>query len=112
MGRSEARRLLLRAPAAFQESSRDGESLASVGGELVELDAAVNRLRDRLPNTAAALLDARRRCGVVAELDWGGPILRQSLERIGCIAQIVRLITAGCVFPGCDSPRAGRTSIM
>jgi hypothetical protein len=33
--------------------------------------------------------------GVVADLDWGGPILRQSLERIGCTAQIVRLVTAG-----------------
>jgi hypothetical protein len=69
---------------------------------------------------------------VVGELDWGGPILRQSLERIGCTAQLVRLVTAGgsrvldlgtaqrlatpaqrialaardkgCAFPGCDRP--------
>lgn len=65
-----------------------------------------------------------------AELDWGGPILRQTLERIGCGAQIVRLVAdgpskvlnlgrtrrlaspaqrvaiaardRGCRFPGCD----------
>jgi hypothetical protein len=70
--------------------------------------------------------------GVVADLDWGGPILRESLERIGCTAQLVRLVTAGgsrvldvgtaqrlatpaqrialaardkgCAFPGCDRP--------
>jgi hypothetical protein len=69
---------------------------------------------------------------VVADLDWGGPILRQSLERIGCTAQLIRLVTAGgsrtldvgtaqrlatpaqrialaardegCAFPGCDRP--------
>ncbi len=66
------------------------------------------------------------------ELDWGGPILRETLERIGCSAQLVRLVTdgpsqildlgrarrlaspaqklalaardRGCVFPGCDRP--------
>jgi hypothetical protein len=38
---------------------------------------------------------APRPGGAVAELDWGGPILRQCLERIGCTAQIVRLVTAG-----------------
>ena len=67
-----------------------------------------------------------------AEVDWGGPILRETLERIGCSAQIIRLVTDGpsqaldlgrarrlaspaqklalaardngCVFPGCDRP--------
>jgi hypothetical protein len=57
MGRSEARRVLLRALAMFQESSLDGESLASVGEELVELDAAVNRLRHEQA-MAAARFDA------------------------------------------------------
>jgi hypothetical protein len=67
-----------------------------------------------------------------AELDWGGAILRATLERIGCTAHIVRLVTdgpsrvlnlgrarrlaspaqklalaardKGCIFPGCDRP--------
>jgi hypothetical protein len=68
----------------------------------------------------------------MAELDWGGPILAQTLSRIGCSAQLVRIVTDGisrvldlgssrrlaspaqnlaraardngCVFPGCDRP--------
>ena len=67
-----------------------------------------------------------------AEVDWGGPILRRTLERIGCTAQIIRIVTdgpsqvlglgrgrrlaspaqklalaardKGCIFPGCDRP--------
>jgi hypothetical protein len=68
----------------------------------------------------------------MAELDWGGPILAQTLSRIGCSAQLVRIVTDGrsrvldlgssrrlaspaqnlaraardngCVFPGCERP--------
>jgi hypothetical protein len=68
----------------------------------------------------------------MAELDWGGPILAQTLSRIGCSAQVVRIVTDGksrvldlgsarrlaspaqnlarasrddgCVFPGCGRP--------
>jgi hypothetical protein len=68
----------------------------------------------------------------MAELDWGGPILAPTLTRIGCSAQLVRLVTDGrsrvldlgssrrlaspaqnlarasrdngCVFPGCARP--------
>jgi hypothetical protein len=67
-----------------------------------------------------------------AELEWGGPILDDTLRRIGCGAQLVRLVTAGasrvldlgrarrlaspaqnlarlardrgCLFAGCDRP--------
>ncbi|MCW2602099.1 MAG: hypothetical protein JWN61_234, partial [Pseudonocardiales bacterium] len=67
-----------------------------------------------------------------AEVDWGGPILRRTLERIGCTARIIRIVTdgpskilnfgrgrrlaspaqklalaardKGCIFPGCDRP--------
>lgn len=68
----------------------------------------------------------------LAELDWGGPILDETLRRIGCGAQLVRIVTAGpdrvlnlgrsrrlaspaqnlarmardggCLFTGCDKP--------
>ncbi|MCU1688163.1 MAG: putative endonuclease [Jatrophihabitantaceae bacterium] len=67
-----------------------------------------------------------------AELDWGGPILDETLRRIGCSAQLIRLVTSGpnrvlnlgrarrlaspaqnlarmardggCLFTGCDLP--------
>ena len=67
-----------------------------------------------------------------AELDWGGPILDDTLRRIGCSAQLARIVTEGpgrvlnvgrarrlatpaqnvarmsrddgCLFPGCDRP--------
>lgn len=68
----------------------------------------------------------------LAEMDWGGPILDETLRRIGCTAGLVRLVTSGksrvldlgrakrlaspaqqlalaardngCLFPGCDRP--------
>jgi hypothetical protein len=68
----------------------------------------------------------------LAELDWGGPILAETLARIGCTAQLIRIVTDGksrvldlgqskrlaqpaqklalaardngCVFPGCERP--------
>jgi hypothetical protein len=43
----------------------------------------------------------------MADIDWDGPILRDALERIGCAAQIVRLVTAG-TSRTLDLGRAGR----
>jgi hypothetical protein len=75
---------------------------------------------------------ATRARAPLAEADWGGPVLDDTLQRIGCNAQLVRLVTAGpsrvldlgrarrlaspaqnlarlardngCLFPGCDRP--------
>jgi hypothetical protein len=56
--RSQARHLLLCALDAFQGSSLDGESVAGLGEELVELDAAINRLR-HAQAMAVARFDSR-----------------------------------------------------
>jgi hypothetical protein len=81
-----------------------------------------------------SMMGAARAGAAVAELDWGGPILTHTLHRIGCTAQLIRLLTTGrsrvldlgtaqrlatpaqrialaardkgCIFPGCDRPPA------
>lgn len=97
---------------------------------LAELDPTAPFASGRSADPGAA--SCRKSPRAPADLDWGGPILRETLERIGCGAQTIRLVTdgpsrvldlgrsrrlassaqrialafrdRGCRFPGCDRP--------
>jgi hypothetical protein len=103
---------------------------------LMDLDPATDQKASTGPDRSAERTHASpggsRPRIPMAELDWGGPILAQTLSRVGCSAQLVRIVTDGrsrvldlgscrrlaspaqnlaraardngCVFPGCERP--------
>lgn len=125
-------------------AQRRADALVELVAKAVETGAAGAMTGTGLPPTLLVRVDLATLAGLdssagsaprvlaPAELDWGGPIMRNTLERIGCTAQIVRLVTdgpsrvldlgrakrlaapaqqlalaardRGCTFPGCDRP--------